>query len=60
MDMITNAFDEVELGIVIGGVAPAQNDNAGFANPSCRLVIGHLVNGRIDAATQDECRNNDG
>ena len=51
MDMITNAFDKVELGIVIGGVASAQNNNARFANPGCRLVIGHLINGRIDAAT---------
>ena len=51
MDMIANAFDEVELGIVIGGVASAQNNNARFANPGCGLVIGHLVNGRIDAAT---------
>jgi hypothetical protein len=59
MDMITNAFDEVELGIVIGGVASAQNDNARFANPGRGLVVGHLVNGRIDAATEDEGRKNE-
>jgi hypothetical protein len=59
MDMITNAFDEVELGIVIGGVASAQNNNARFANPGCGLVIGHLVNGRIDAAAKDEGRQNE-
>jgi hypothetical protein len=56
MDMITNAFDEVELGIVIGGMAPAQNNNARFANPSYGLVIGHLVNGRIDTTTEGEHR----
>jgi hypothetical protein len=51
-DVVGDALDEVELGLVVAGVAPTEDDHGRIADALDRFVEDHLVDGGGDATAE--------
>jgi hypothetical protein len=43
VNVIANTFDKIKLGVVIGSMAPTENDDTRFSDSGNRLVVSHFV-----------------
>ena len=54
VNVIANALNKIEFGIVIRRVTSAENHHAGFSNTGNGLVVGHLIDGRIHTSFEQQ------